>query len=146
METTLSTTSVDDITSKMYLIDLDTVKKLESLHIKFALLVDNVRRQLNVKCVSVESLQTYLLVHLKLEISPEISTINELLKILYPYFCFIQYYRLEDFISSFLEDSMSLKQNFKEYKKELENFKKLVPIKALCSQILLEMSKGTSKY
>ena len=51
MEITHSTSSVNDITSKMYLIDLNTVRKLESLHAKFALLVDNVRRQLNVKCV-----------------------------------------------------------------------------------------------
>ena len=144
MEITHSTALVDDITSKMYVIDLNTVRKLERLHAKFTLLVDNVRRQLNVKCVSVESLQTYLLIHLKVGMSPEITTINELLKILYPYFCFIQYYCLEDFINSFLEDSMTLKLNFKKYKKELETFKKLAPIKALSDQIPLEMSKRTS--
>ena len=86
-------------------------------------------------------MQTFIQVHLQLEISHEITVINEVFEILYPHFCFIQYYCLEDLVDAFLGDCESLKEGFKNYKKELKTFKKEAFIKTLCSDIQEEISR-----
>ena len=146
IEVTPSSKFVDIVSRNVYSIEVEesTVRELQRLHSKFSLLVDNVREQLNAKSFLVENLRTYFRVHLQLEISNEITSINDVFETLYPYFCFIQYYCLEDLVDAFLEDCKSLKLNFKSYKKELEKFKKLASIKTLCSQIVQENARGTN--
>ena len=135
MEVTPSLRAVDlqVRSSNVNPVKVSTVRKLEKLHVKFAKLVDDVREQLNAK-VSVDSLRTFIRVHLQLEISLEITSINEVFEILCPHFCFIQYYCLEDLVDAFLGDCESLKQVFKSYKQELKILKEAC-IKTLCSEI-----------
>ena len=73
-----------------------------------------------------------------------ITTFDEIFTILDPYYCFIWYCYLENLVEAFLKYCKSLKQALASYKKELEKFKKLTPIKSLYNQISLEMSKGIS--
>ena len=133
--------SVDD--TKMHFVKEKTVRELESLRSKFSKLVDDIRRQLNINKVTVQSLRTYSQVYLQLEMPSEFTTINKYFETLIPHFCFIQYYCLEDLVTSFLGDCKSIKAAFENYKKELVKFKKSAPIKSLCNQISLEMSRGT---
>ena len=107
------------------------------------MIVDDVRKQLNINKVTLQTLRTYSQVCLQLEIPCEITTINKCFETLIPYFCFIQYYCLEDLVARFLGDCKSIKAAFEDYKKELVKFKKSAPIKNLCDQISMEMSHET---
>ena len=137
IEVTPSPKFVDIVSRNVYSTEVEecTVRELQRLHSKFSLLVDNVREYFNAKSFLVENLRTYFRIHLQLEISNEITTINDVFEILYPHFCFIQYYCLEDLVDAFLGDCNSLKLSFKNYKKELETLKKLASIKTFCSQL-----------
>ena len=140
---TASPKSMDDVSTKQYFVQDNIVVKLDRVLSMFAALENNVRRQLNVKNVTVEDLRCYFRRYLNLDVSPDITTVSDVFKILNPHFCFIQYYCLENLVETFLGDCESLKKAFKNYKKELEKLKKLAPIKSLYNQISLEMSKGT---
>ena len=122
-------------------VDSDLVRELERLHSKFAKLVDDVRKKFEHQLIAVESLKTYCRVQLQLELPSNITTNNEIFKCLCPFLCFIKYFFLEDLVDAFLGDCRLLKRAFRRYKKELEKFKKLAPMKLLCSQMLSETPK-----
>ena len=66
---TSSPKSMEDVSTKKFFVQDNIAIKLDRILSKFAVLVNAVRRQLNVKKVSVEDLRCYILSTLKLKVS-----------------------------------------------------------------------------
>ena len=120
---TPSPKSVQDVPIKLkqYFVKDDVAIELDRILSKFAALVNAVRRKL-VRKVSVNDLRCYIFNSLKLRISRDITTVDEVFTILNPQFCFIRYHHLENLVEAFLKKCKPLKQTFIKYKNELDIF------------------------